>query len=162
MIIRKAKIKEAQEIARMWNEFMKEHDSKVIKKNKKAIQHVAKLSNSQSIFAEYINTCIRSKNASVHVAEDDGKLVAYSLIKINKNIPVFKINTLGYFADLFVKKEYRGKGISSKFRDLAILWFKKKGIKYISITVHPENEYAHSIYKKWGFFDFHVEMRTRI
>ena len=44
----------------------------------------------------------------------------------------------------------------------ACKWFKKHGIKHITIGVNPENERAHLIYKKWGFFDFRIEMRNKI
>ena len=162
MIIRKAKVKEAPLIAGLWVEFMKDHDAIVLKRDKRLKPHVEKNKGAKKNFEQYAAKCIKSRNSQLYVAEENGNLVAYSLAIIKKTIPVFKIKELGYFADLYVKKQFRGKGISSRFKDLAIKWFRKRGIKYISIMVYHENKFAHSIYKKWGMFDYHVEMRGKI
>ena len=161
-MIRKAKLREVEEIASLWNIFHKEHDANVIKYNKHTAPHMAKKKDAKKQFAKYIKRCIHSKNSTVFVAEENNKLVGYSLLLIKKNIPIFTIEKLGYMADLFVKKEYRGTGISSKFKDQAKSWFKKKGVKYISIMVYPENKHAHNIYKNWGFFNFHYELRSKV
>ncbi len=65
-------------------------------------------------------------------------------------------------SDLYVKKGFRGMGIASAFKKEAFRWFRKKGVKYASIMFFVGNERAHKIYNKWGFFDFHMEMRAPI
>lgn len=162
MQIRKATLKDAQRVSELWTEFHKEHDSNIIKKNKRAAPQMAKRKDARQQFEKYVRKCIRSKDSMVNVAVDNGKIVAYSLVLIKKNTPVFEIRKMGYFADLFVQKPYRGQGISSQFRDIAIRWFKQKGLKFMSIMVYPDNTHAHEIYKKWGFFDLHMEMRSKI
>jgi len=82
--------------------------------------------------------------------DDNGKLKGYMMIFIKKNIPLFKLIRFGYISDLYLKKEARGMGLSSQLKDIAIKWFRKKGIRYISIAVYPGNNVAHSIYKRWG------------
>jgi len=160
--IRKATLKDASLIAELFDEFMKYHDEIVIPSDSRLIPHVAKKKNAKSLFKKFAIKNIKSNKSRLNIAEVDGKPAGYSLIYIKDNIPIFTLEKLGYFADLFVKKEFRGMGISSKFKDEAIKWFKKKGMKYASIAVYPQNEHAHSIYKNWGFFDFHVEMRKKI
>jgi GNAT superfamily N-acetyltransferase len=162
MIIRKADLKDVTDTVDLWKEFMKYHDEIIIKKNKKVKPYLTKKKNAADIFRKYVQKIILSKDSITHVAEVEGRLAGYSLNCINNNIPVFKIKKIGYMSDLFVKKEFRGLGISTKLKNEAIKWFKKKGIKYVSIKVHNDNELAHSIYKKWGFFDFHTEMRKKI
>jgi GNAT superfamily N-acetyltransferase len=162
MIIRKAKISDAPEILGMWKEFMKYHTEDLVKKDKRLIPHLEKKKDAPEIFLKYAKRCIKSRNSVIYVAEEKDKLIALSLLEIKKTIPIFRIEKVGHFGVLFVKKEYRGKGISSRFKDEAIKWFRKKDIKYLSLMVYPGNEHARSIYKKWGFFDFHVEMRRKI
>ena len=162
MIIRKAKIKEAPVIAGLWMDFMKEHDKIVVSGDRRMIPHVKKNKSAKKNFQKFVLKCIRSRNSQVMVAEDKGNLVAYSLTTIKKNTPVFEIKEVGYFADLYVKKKYRGQGISSEFKKSAIEWFKSRKIKYISIMVYPQNKFAHKIYRKWGMFDSHVELRGKI
>ena len=114
------------------------------------------------IFRKFVQKNIRSKIGIVHIAEINGKPVGYSLAFIKDNVRVYKTEKVGYISDLFIKKESRAKGISSKFKDEAIKWFRKKGINHISIAVHKENRLAYSIYRKWGFLDYHIEMRRKI
>lgn len=162
MIIRKAILKDAPAVMELWKEFMKYHDELIIKKDKRFIPQFVKKKESPELFRKFVEKNIRSKNGEIYVVEVDDKLVGYSLIYIKDNIPVFEIEKLGCISDLYVKKEYRMKGISSKLKDETIKWFKKKGIKDLCLTIYPLNEHAYSIYKKWGFFDFHLEMRKRL
>ena len=113
-------------------------------------------------FGKYIRKHLRSKNSIVFIAEVNGNPVGYNINAIKDNIPVFKVEKLGHFFEIFVRKEFRCMKISSKFKDLAFKWFRKNGIKHISMFVNKENKQAHSIYKKWGFYDFNIEMRRKI
>jgi len=160
--VRKAKIEDAHKIVEMWKEFMKEHDNLVASSNKELKTHIMIKSDGYIAFSSYVKKNLRSRNAFIQVAEKDGEMAGYAICLIKNNIPVFKIGKIGHFSDLYIRKKYRKKGISSKFRDDAISWFKKKGIQYLAIGVNPENEYAHSIYKKWGFIDYYIEMRKKI
>ncbi|MEW6529094.1 MAG: GNAT family N-acetyltransferase [Candidatus Micrarchaeota archaeon] len=101
---------------------------------------------------------IKSQNSYVVVAVVDDEIVGYSMNFIKKNVPVYAVKKIGYVSDLYVKSGYRNKGIASKFKNLAFKWFKKKGLKYSSIAVYHKNIKAHAIYKKWGFFDYKIEM----
>ena len=160
--IRTAKLKEAGLITDMWKEFMKYHDEILAKKNPKLKPYLIKKKNAPQNFKAFIQKNIRSRNAVVHIAEIDGKAAGYHLSYIKPIIPVFKLDKIGYMADLFVKKEFRGLGISSRFKEEAFKWFKKKGMKHASIAVYFDNTGPHSIYKKWGFMDYHVEMRKKL
>lgn len=159
MEIRKAMLKEAPVIAgELWkNGIIKHH--KRYRVYRKFIRHKK---NARKMFEDFVRRNIRSPNGLVLVAEDKGKLVGYSLNYIKKDVPVFIPDKTGYLSDLFVKKEYRGKGISSGFKKRAIKWFRKKGIKIASIAAHTENKEARKIYSKWGFEEYHIELRKKI
>ncbi len=160
--IRKARLKDIPEIMKMWKVFMQEHDMMVTSKNPSLKPYHAMRSEAAANFEKYAKRCIHSKSAVIFLAEKDDEIIGYCLCIIKKNIPVFKIEKLGHIGDLYVKKEHRKLGISSMFRKEALSWFKTKGIKHASIMVSPENTKAHRIYKKWGFTDFHIEMRKKL
>jgi len=162
VIIRKAKLKEVPEIVKLWKEFMKDHREIINSRTKYFTVYQEMKKSAPDNFKSYVSRNIRSKNGTVFVAEDNGKLAGYSLIIIKKNIPIFKVEKYGYINDLFVKKAYRRQKIASQFKELAIKWFKDKGIKHAGITVHTNNPKAHAIYNKWGFRDFHQELRKKI
>ncbi|MFH2106759.1 MAG: GNAT family N-acetyltransferase [Candidatus Micrarchaeota archaeon] len=162
--IREASFEDLPQIVMLWSEFMKEHDQIVISADPKLKEFVAKDEKGmiEGKYFSYVEKTMKAGDGTVFIAEESGKLVGYILTLINDEIPIFKTKKLGYISDLYVTNRFRKKGISSKLRDCAIEWFKKKGINVISIRVYPANRSAHSIYKKWGFFDYHVEMRRRI
>lgn len=162
MIIRKATLKDLPTIISLWKEFIKYHNEVLVKRDKKLQPFLAKKKNAVNIIQKYLKDQIKSKNAEIYLAEIKGKPVGYSLIYIKKNIPIFKLERIGDISDLFVKKEFRGKGISNKLKDNAIKWFKKRGIKNMVVNVHCENKSAYSVFKRWGFFDYHLEMRKKI
>ena len=160
--VRKASLKDVPTILQLWKEYMRYHDEIIIKKNTKLKPHLIRKKNAANNFIRYIKKNIRSKNAMAYLAEVNGKPAGYCLISIRKNTPIYKLEKIGYINELFVRKEFRGRRISSKFRDEAIKWFKKRGMKYILLEVMSDNKFAHSIYGKWGFFDYHIEMRMKI
>ncbi len=162
MKIRKARLKDVPGIVDLWKEFIREHDRVVLNNNPKLKPYMKKRKNAQDIFIGILKNNIRSGNGLVLVAESGGKLAGYGIFRINKGHPVFSIERIGCISDIFIKKGFRGKGISSLFRDDAIKFFRKKGIKHLSLQVFSANSHAHEIYRKWGFQDYLIDMRKPI
>lgn len=158
-MIRKAAIKDIPIIVKLANEFLREHNAKIIKKNPKFKPYLKLKKESDTIFIKFLKKNIKS--GLVLIAFVNGKPAGYCLGYIKKNIPIYQLEKLGYISDLYVKKKFRGTKIASKFKDEAIKWIRKKGIKHASLAVFCGNRFK-SIYKKWGFFDYHIEMRKRI
>ena len=162
MKIRKATLKDLKTIVNLWVEFMKEHDKNVLKENERLDFFIKRKDNSKEIFSEFVEKNIKSKNSEIFLAEVENQIVGFCQMLIKDEIPVFKIEKYGYISDLFVKKEYRKKGISTKLKDMAFDWFREKGMKFVSLGMYPDNIESHEIYKKWGFFDYHVDMRIKL
>lgn len=160
--VRKARLKDVDTITQLWEEFMKQHDSIVLKENPKLKPYLLKKSKAAEAFKRFATNCVWSKNAVIYIAEVSGRPAGYSLSFIKKNIPVFSLEKIGYMSDIFVRPEYMGKGISSMLKKETIKWFKKKGLKHVSIMVNAENKHAYNIYRKWGFLNYHLEMRMKI
>lgn len=157
MRIRKASLKDVSEIVNLWRKLMEYHDKfKVCQIFNKRKQNAGKN------FYGFVKKNIKSRNGLVLVAEDNGKIIAYNINYIKNNIPIFKIEKIGYISDLFIDKKYRGKGISSEFRKKAIKWFKSKKIKTMEIAAYPMNKRAVSIYRKWNFKDYHLILRKKL
>jgi ribosomal protein S18 acetylase RimI-like enzyme len=90
--------------------------------------------------------------------EEDNKIIAL-LSGYIKKAPG---GDLGYIDNMFVKKEFRGKGYANVLRDEFYKWLKGKKVDYCQLEVLAKNEKAVSIYKKWGFgIDGH-QMTTKI
>jgi len=160
--IRKAKLKDVKTIVDLSSEFIKYHDKVILKNNPKLKPYLKKKKNIDALFRKFVIKNIRSRNGLVLIAEDGEKPIGYSLNYIKNNIPVFAIEKIGYVSDLYVDKKYRGKKVSSRFKDEVFKWLKKRGIKHVSICAYVDNHFALKVYKKWGFVDFHTELRMKV
>jgi GNAT superfamily N-acetyltransferase len=160
--IRTGTLDDIVEVVQLWQEFMDEHDILVVKNNPALKDYVPKEENGKQLFKDYLIKLLKTGEGNLSLADYEGKIVGYNLAQIKDEIPVLKLKKVGHVADLYVQKDFRGQGLSTKLQDASISWFKKNKIKVISITVYPDNPHAYQIYKKWGFMDYKVEMRKKI
>lgn len=157
-----AKISDLNEIVKLWKTYDKEHYKIIVKSTPIFKEHYTKITNAKQNYKEFMSDNIKSKDCKIYLALDNKKVIGYVLCKIIINIPIFKIKKIGRIMDLYVKKEYRGQSISTGLFKLCKIWFKTKNIKHISLGVYPGNKHVHKIYEKWGFMDYHIEMRKTI
>ena len=113
-------------------------------------------------FRKFLKTNLKKKNFKILVAEVDGKIVGYSIGKIEKTAPAYKEKKIGKITDTFVLERYRKYEIGSKFLEELIKWFKRNGIKEIEVSVHVKNKTGLNFWKKQGFRDFTIKMVKRI
>ena len=116
----------------------------------------------EKILLNYIKGRIFSKNDAIFIAEKDGTAVGHMIISKKKSYPIFKMEYYGRINTVFIKKEYRGKNISTKLKNEAVNWFKKKGINRVSLNVLQDNNEAIECYKKWGLNINLLEMRMTL
>ncbi|MFK8006783.1 MAG: N-acetyltransferase family protein [Saprospiraceae bacterium] len=109
-----------------------------------------------------IKAFINSENAEVVVAIVDDEIVASAYAKIVKAKPYFKYSHYAYLGFMFVKPEFRGKGINGEIIRNLNLWAKSKNITEIQLQVYDENNSAIKAYEKAGFKKYMVTMRMEI
>lgn len=159
--IRKATLEDIPQIVQLWTNFMENHDEIVLKRNKRLESYVIRKKTAPNNYGSFLREQLQS-TGTAFIAEVDGAAVGFTLLVVKDEIPIYKIEKIGCISDLFVKEEFRGKGISSKIRDEALKWFKMQGISNISVLLYSDNPFVHSVYKKWGFFDYKIEMRREL
>lgn len=162
ILVRKAALRDIPSVVTIWNEFMKDHVNTVLKRNKKLSIYTPRKEKAENTYRAFIKKQLKSGKGAIFLAEADATIAGYILVLIKDEIPIFKLKKIGYISDLYVKREFRGLKISSKLKDEAISWLKRKGLKHVSIGLYIDNEFAHSVYKKWGFFDYKLEMRRKM
>jgi ribosomal protein S18 acetylase RimI-like enzyme len=102
-------------------------------------------------FASWLNNLDEEKKSMVFMAFDTkNKAIGFisAEIEYKKELVVGKI---GYISDLYVKKEYRAKGIASVLMEKTLDWFKKMKVNHVSLDVDMNNEPAIKLYSKFGF-----------
>lgn len=91
-------------------------------------------------FEDYLN-----KGCTVF-AIVDSKIIGYLSGIIEEDM----YEMFGHIGEVFVSKEFKGKGISTKLKDKFLEFLKSKNINLCRIDVNPDNP-AQEAYKKWGF-----------
>ncbi|WP_300688831.1 GNAT family N-acetyltransferase [Chryseobacterium sp.] len=105
---------------------------------------------------------IKSPDAILIVAEEDNEIVGsgYALIKKpEKDYNNFE--NYAYLGFMYVKPEYRGKGINKVITDELVGWSKSKGISEVRLDVYAQNESAIKAYEKAGFEPLLLTMRLK-
>lgn len=104
---------------------------------------------------------LRQSNVAFFVAEDDGVLVGYAGVEIQKNPASFRHKKRGHLFNLYVREGYRNKGVGKKLARAALDWLDKKRIKDRMIMVYAHNKRAHRMYKSMGFDDYIVQLTNQ-
>lgn len=105
---------------------------------------------------------IQSPDAILIVAEEDNEIVGsgYALIKKSEK-DYNNFENYAYLGFMYVKPEYRGKGINKVITDELVGWSKSKGISEVRLDVYAQNESAIKAYEKAGFEPLLLTMRLK-
>ena len=82
------------------------------------------------------------------IATEGDDLLGWILLGSNKDQFTDQVN--GFIYELFILKEYRGKGFSKKLMHAAITYFKQEGYSEIRLSAKVENP-AMKLYENLGF-----------
>lgn len=106
-----------------------------------------------------IRDYIDDKETEVLVAQINDQIVGsvYGQIKPRKDF--FQTTHLGYIGFMYVKKSYRGQGVSQALIEAITAWFHRQGINEIILHVYSKNPRAIRAYEKVGFESHLIEMR---
>ena len=102
---------------------------------------------------------LRQDKVAFFIAENKGKIIGYVGAQIEKNYPPNVEKFRGHLFNLYVKKEYQGKGIGTKLIKKVFSWFKEKKITDLKVMVYATNKGAHKLYKRMGYKDYIVNLR---
>lgn len=166
MIVRKATLNDVPAVLQLWAECMNELDELVFAENPEIMPYfqtyLQMKDNALEIYVNSIQENIRSEDALVLVGEVDGTPVGYCIAQIKRTLPIYRVEALGFINKLYVKREFRGRGLSSRLNAEIIKWLKKREVKHVSIHVYADNKPARRIYEKWGYKEFQIEMRRTL
>lgn len=152
--IRKAIQKDAENIAALWVEFIDLHESyeNYYKRSKKG----------RSIFSQFISKQISERNSLVLVGLADKKICSYLFAKIEYRPPVFAERKYGLISDLAVSANYRRKGFGEHLFSESLVWFKKRKVQRIELTVATSNPISINFWSKLNFKEYSERRYLRI
>lgn len=95
------------------------------------------------------------------VAVDGKTIVGFIYGKI-KDRPLRKIKKYGLVDEIFIEKNYRGKGIGTRLMGNLINWLKTKGIAHVEAVVSSKNKESIKFHKKLGFEEYEKTIKKDI
>ena len=104
---------------------------------------------------EYFTDMIN--NDYVIIAEDDDSVVGFLAGSINKQ-KSYELVQYGEIDCLYIKEEYRGKGIGKKFIDTFKEYCKSYNVDNFKVVASFKNKKAINFYHKMGFCDFDLTL----
>jgi L-amino acid N-acyltransferase YncA len=101
------------------------------------------------IYHDILRKNLQKESFIAYIAESEDKILGFISGDISQKD---EDNTLqSEILYIFVKKPYRGKGISKMLLESFIEWSKEKGAEEIYVEVGAENEASINLHKKLGF-----------
>ncbi len=109
-----------------------------------------------------LGALIESDQSQVLVAEVNGELVGSGYAKIRPSKHYLEHERHSYLGFMYVKPEYRGRGVIQKIIAELAAWSKAQGLSDIFLEVYADNKKALKAYEKSGFKQALLEMKMRI
>lgn len=111
---------------------------------------------------KYIQLCLEQSNHLILVAEDDLEKIVGYIHGSYYPWPFSPYEVYGSLNTLVINPEVKRRGIGKKLAKLLHIWFKKEGIRHISVHVDYHNTAALALYKKMGFRSYQERLICEI
>lgn len=86
------------------------------------------------------------------------KLLGFLIGTVEQEIPIYRLEEMGFIHDLWVEEEYRHEGIGRQLVMMAIERFREMGVKQIRCDTAWANDAARSLFQVCGFRPSTVEL----
>jgi RimJ/RimL family protein N-acetyltransferase len=154
--IRKAEVVDLQLLMKLEREFWRDIREIVLIENRKMKPYLRPSPGRDRMIAKWMRNWIRSRNARVFIVEIRSRPVGFSVAFIQNTPGLFLPKRHGYVGYVFVKHRYRGQRLGALMMKETLLWFEKRKIEHVCLTVLADNKPAKAIWDKMGFCDFNV------
>jgi len=113
-------------------------------------------------YSKYIKQDIKSKHRAVFIAILNGKIIGMIIGRIYRSLRVVGYKRRSSMGNLFVKKEYRRKGIANELIKSFIQWAKSRKVNDITLNVYKDNIPVRDMYLKHGFKESFIAMSKKL
>jgi GNAT superfamily N-acetyltransferase len=156
VLIRRARLADIPVLQKLEQEFHRDERTIVLKDNPQWKHYVKRRPDRDRTVARWLRNWILSRNALVLIACADDISVGFLTASIEIDKGIMQPKRLGFIGFVFVRRPFRGQGISTLMMRETLAWFAKRKVKNVCLTVIADNKPARAIWKRWGFVDFSV------
>lgn len=115
---------------------------------------------SDIIVLDWYNKLYNNPDKVIFIAKENDEIIGYIYVKVAfDESMIYKVSLIDA---LYVKEEYRFKGIATKLIEEAKNWTKENNIKQITINVIEKNDVAYMLYRKLGFNNYSICLKCDI
>ncbi|MDB5137898.1 MAG: family N-acetyltransferase [Mucilaginibacter sp.] len=105
---------------------------------------------------------IRSPDVEVVVAESGSEIIGSGYARIENSKIYFNHQKHAYLGFMFVKPDYRGKGVNQKVIEALQQWAISRNVTEFRLEVYNDNLPAIKAYEKIGFAKLMIAMRMEL
>jgi len=105
---------------------------------------------------ELADRLIDEDDSCVFLASDGDNVVGYLVGLIEDAGSHRTVGKMGELEHMYIKEDYRRKGVGSKLCESFFDWCKSKDVNRATVISSSENFRALAFYRKQGFFDFDI------
>ncbi|MDQ3098651.1 MAG: GNAT family N-acetyltransferase [bacterium] len=104
----------------------------------------------EALLIEHVKDLIR-RSCIFFVAEVDGRVTGFVSGYVIMRNPQLAVERIGKVDNIFVRDEFRGRGIGTQLLEALCTYLRGQGILYIELSCDFANQKAMKLYKKLGF-----------
>ena len=143
VIVRRARREDLRALKLIWRELMDLHA--------KIHDYYAVRPDGPDMWADYALRSIRSEDARLFVAEQDGVAFGFALAHVTQLPPVYRLHQIGVVSDIAVAKNHRRQGAGRRLVEAALEWFRIRGMDRVAANMVPANPEALGFWSAMGF-----------
>ena len=113
-------------------------------------------------YKEYLEKDIKGEWRAAIIAIENKKIIGMVIGRIYRSLRVAGYERRASMGNLYVKPEYRKKGMAKKLIEAFTDWAKSKEVKRITLSVYIDNKQVQDMYKKLGFKENNISMHKKI
>jgi ribosomal protein S18 acetylase RimI-like enzyme len=146
--IRAARLEDIEAIIGLWGGMMADHE--------RGDARLRLAPGAISAYRAYVGYHLTNAESKLLVAEAEGKIVAFSLTTISRNLPMFLPARFGYISDLVVASHARREGIGRRMVEETAAWLRAHRIDSIQLQYYCFNELGEAFWRERGFEPFYT------
>ena len=152
--IRRATQNDCEPLMRLWKEISDYHA---------ALDPIFALApDAAKYYRENLARILDDENWRVLLADDEGDVVGFIAGATREMPPVFVTKRTGHVSDLLVTARCRRRGVGEQLYRAMTEWFHERGVTIVELSVAACNPTAVPFWRKMGFGDYMLRMRTEI
>jgi ribosomal protein S18 acetylase RimI-like enzyme len=108
-------------------------------------------------FERFLREVMESYKSLVLVAPEGKELVGFCIAYVTEH-RVLHETKFGFISDIFVKGQYRGRGLGTEMIEETKKWFEELHIARIELRLSTKNKIGNAFWRKHGFIDYEYNM----